>query len=379
MRIAVVTETYPPEINGVARTVHGFVEQLARLGHDMHLVRPQQPGVVGVAPPAGSTETLLPGAAIPRYPGLRFGLPATRRLRELWSARRPDAVYVATEGPLGHSAVTAAAQLGVPVATGFHTRFDDFVAHYGGSWLTPAVFGWMRRFHNRACATLVPTRELQSYLRARGFARVGLLARGVDTALFAPQRRDPALRAEWGLGDDDLAVIHVGRIAAEKNLDLVVSSHAAIARELPGARMVWVGDGPELARLRREHPAHVFCGARRGTDLARHFASGDLFVFPSVTETFGNVTLEALASGVPTVAFDYGAAREHLRDGSDGRRVALHDGDAFVAAALELARQPGRRAAMRVSAREAVAGLSQVSVARALVDLLVGLRERRAA
>jgi glycosyltransferase involved in cell wall biosynthesis len=377
MRVAIVTETYPPEINGVALTVQGFVAQLRGLGHEVQLVRPQQPGRDTDA--ANADALLVRGAAIPHYPGLRFGLPAASRLRRLWMQQRPEAVYIATEGPLGHSALTVARELGIPSATGFHTRFDDFVAHYGAAWLTPAVFALLRRFHNRADATLVPTRELMEFLRQRGFASVRLLARAVDTRLFSPTRRYRALREAWALGDDDLAVMFVGRIAPEKNLDLAVRAYDAVRAAVPGARMIWVGDGPALARLREQHPGHVFCGMQRGESLAAHFASGDVFLFPSTTETFGNVTLEAMASGVPTVAYDYGAAREHLRDGIHGRAVPIHDGDAFVAAAVALARDAAARATMGHAARAAVEGLSHRAVAEALAELLSTLRPARAA
>jgi glycosyltransferase involved in cell wall biosynthesis len=377
MRIAVVTETYPPEINGVAHTVHGFVEQLTRLGHAVEVVRPRQPEAATTRP--GVDETLVPGAAIPRYPGLRFGLPSARRMRALWSARRPDAVYIATEGPLGWSALRVANALGIPAATGFHTRFDEYFAHYGARLLTPAVAAWLRNFHNAGQATLVPTRSLRDDLAARGFRHPRVLPRGVDTALFDPTRRDDALRAQWSVGRSGLAVAFVGRIAPEKNLDLAVRAFGAIAAAVPGARMVWVGDGPSREALERRHVGHVFAGMRRGEDLARHFASADLFLFPSLTETFGNVTLEAMASGVPTVAFDDGAAREHLVDGVHGRTVPRDDADGFVAAAVELARAGDARPRMGAAAREAVAGLTREAVARALADLLHGLRTRRAA
>lgn len=378
MRIAVVTETYPPEVNGVAHTVHGFVEQLAGLGHAVELVRPRQPEAAAVDAP-GDAHTLVPGAGIPRYPGLRFGLPSARRLRSLWSARRPDAIYIATEGPLGWSALRVANALGIPAATGYHTRFDEYLAHYGARLLTPAAAAWLRGFHNAGQATLVPTRALRDDLAARGFRHARVLPRGVDTTLFDPARRDETLRASWSVGRSGLAVAFVGRIAPEKNLDLAVRAFDAIAAAVPGARMVWIGDGPARERLESRHVGHVFAGMRRGEDLARHFASADLFLFPSLTETFGNVTLEAMASGVPTVAFDDGAAREHLVDGVHGRKAPRGDADAFVAASVALARAAPARAPMGAAARDAVAGLTREAVARALADLLQELRERRAA
>ncbi|PTT39139.1 glycosyl transferase, partial [Stenotrophomonas sp. HMWF022] len=166
MRYAIVTETYPPEINGVALTVQGLEQGLRAAGHEVDLIRPRQASEALDAVPG---TLLVPGAALPRYPGLRFGLPAPIRLGRHWRQQRPDAIYVATEGPLGWSALRTARRLGIPVATGFHTRFDEYLPDYGVAWLQSAAMRWMRRFHNQADATLVPTRELQEFLTEQGF------------------------------------------------------------------------------------------------------------------------------------------------------------------------------------------------------------------
>ncbi|MDQ2703239.1 MAG: glycosyltransferase, partial [Pseudomonadota bacterium] len=170
MRYAIVTETWPPEINGVALTVQGLASGLRARGHEVPVVRPRQASEDGV-PDDGATR-LVRSLPLPRYPGLRIGLPAARTLRADWTARRPDAIYVATEGPLGWSALRAARQLGIPAASGFHTRFDSYMRDYGAPFLEPAAMRWMRRFHNGADATLVPTLELQDFLAARGFRNV---------------------------------------------------------------------------------------------------------------------------------------------------------------------------------------------------------------
>ncbi len=370
MRIAIVTETYPPEVNGVALTVHCFVEQLSALGHEVLLTRPRQSPTDNDRVPGGVHQQLVPGANLPRYPGLRFGLPSGGKLRRFWREDKPDAVYIATEGPLGWSALRSANALGIPVATGFHTRFDEFVAHYGAGVLTPLAFAWMRRFHNRAQATLVPTAQLQQFLERRGFERVRHLARGVDTRQFTPHKRDQALRSSWGVAPDQLAVVHVGRIAPEKNLALLGRTMQAIQSVRADARCIIVGDGPALGELRAQYPEFIYAGVRRSDDLAAHFASGDLFLFPSLTETFGNVTLEAMASGVATVAFDYGAAREHLRDGASGAAVAFGDADRFIGAAAELAVDSSMRRRYALAAFEHVQSLSQRGVAEALVQIL---------
>ncbi|NIJ81225.1 glycosyltransferase family 4 protein [Xanthomonas cannabis] len=370
MRYAIVTETYPPEVNGVALTVHGLETGLRARGHQVDVVRPRQR-----ADTVPSAALLVRGASLPRYPGLKFGLPATHRLIRHWRTTQPDAIYVATEGPLGWSAMRAARRLGIPVASGFHTRFDEYLPDYGAAWLQGTALRWMRRFHNQADATLVPTRELLQFLRNDGFARVQLLARAVDSQQFDPRRRDPALRAEWGIDGDGFAAIYVGRIANEKNLPLAIQAFRTLQRARPEARFVWVGDGPAREKIAQEHPDFIFCGIQRGEALARHFASGDLFLFPSRSETFGNVTLEAMASGVATVAFDYGAAREYLRSGQNG--AAVDSDDAFVQAAVALTQDDALRQRLGTAAAQAMKRLHPDNVVSDFEALLLGITAAR--
>lgn len=372
MRIGIVTETYPPEINGVALTVQGLAEGVAARGHQVEVVRPRQ-RIEG--DDDRIVSVLVRGAALPRYPGLRFGLPAGSRLLRHWRAQRPDAVYIATEGPLGHSALNAARRLGIPVASGFHTRFDDYAAHYGLGFLTPLVLAYLRRFHRRSAATLVPTRALRDELLALGVTNAQLLRRAVDTALFQPARRDPSLRAAWRALTGTPVVLYVGRIAAEKNLDLAIAAFRILQAHMPTARYVWVGDGPLRIELAAAHPDFIFTGVQRGEALARHYASADLFLFPSLSETFGNVTLEAMASGVAVVAFDHGAAREHIVDDVNGRRITAGDRDDFIAAALELALDVPRRERLGHNARSSVAALAPGTVIAEFEALLRTLAE----
>lgn len=374
MRYAVVSETYPPEVNGVALTVQEMERGLRARGHAVDVLRPRQwPGQR-----AAAHERLVPALALPSYPGLRLGLPVPGSIVQHWRQRRPAAVYIATEGPLGWSALRAARRLGIPVATGLHTRFDAYAHDYGASLLAPLALRWMRHFHNAGDATLVPTAELATALRADGFDRVERLPRAVDTVRFDPAARDAALRAAWGVAPDGLAVVHVGRVAAEKNLALAVDAFRALQARRPDARFIWVGDGPELPALRAAHPDFVFCGVRRGDDLARHFASADLFLFPSHSETFGNVTLEAMASGVPTVAFRYGAAREHLVHGLHGAAIDERDEDAFVEAACRLAVADDCRREMGRRARDGVRHLRPGQVAADMDALLQRIVDQRA-
>jgi glycosyltransferase involved in cell wall biosynthesis len=352
--LAIVTETYPPEVNGVAMTIGRLVEGLRGNGHRVRIVRPRQSADdVGAAWEAGG-DLALPGFPLPGYAGLRFGWPAKRRLCAAWRTARPDAVHVVTEGPLGWSAVAAARALGIPVTSGFHTNFDRYSRHYGIGWLQPSVAAYLRSFHRRTRATLVPTEALAASLAGEGLSGVRVVGRGIDVALFDPARRSAALRAEWGLAADDLAVLYVGRLAAEKNIELVLRAFAAIHARQPGARLVLVGDGPLRERLQRQHAQHYFAGQRLGDDLATHYASGDLFLFPSLTETFGNVTQEALASGLAVLAFRSAAAAELIVDGDNGRVIAPGDEAAYIDAALSLAVDSAHRRQLRERARQSM-------------------------
>lgn len=373
MRYAIVTETWPPEINGVSLTVEGLALGLRKRGHAVDLVRPRQPQDAERV----DDTLLVRGFPLPRYPGLRFGAPALRSLERHWSTTPPDALYIATEGPLGWAARRVARRLGVPIATGLHTRFDHYMRDYGFPFLEPIALRWMRRFHNAGDATLVATRELQDWLANQRFDNPMRLARAVDGELFHPTKRDADLRATWGAGDGTLVAIHVGRVAAEKNLALAIEAFRALQFARPDSLFVFVGDGPMRGPLAEANPDLVFAGLQRGEALARHFASGDLFLFPSRSETFGNVTLEAMASGVPTIAFDYGAAREHLRTGEHGIRVPDGDDAAFVSAAVKLAQDPLALRRMRHATRAAIEHLHPDQVAAEFDALLQLLALRR--
>ncbi len=380
LRVAMVTETFAPEVNGVAMTLGRLVAGLRRRGHAVQLVRPRQHADEAPSRDPRFEELLSSGLPIPNYPGLRFGLPAKGTLTRLWSRDRPDVVHVATEGPLGWSAVAAARKLKLPVSSGFHTNFDSYSRHYGIGWLKGSISRYLKGFHNRTDLTLVPTRRLADDLGQEGYRNVRVLSRGVDSALFNPGRRSTALRARWTAGPDDLVVACVGRLAPEKNIDLVLRTFAAVKAARPDARMLFVGGGPLALALGEQHPGHIFAGVRHGEDLAAHYASADLFLFPSLTETFGNATAEALASGLGVVAYDCAAAGDLIDDGVQGILVPPGDEGAYVEAAVAVAREPERLAALRARAPETVAVLDWERIhdlfADTLLDLVAGHRDR---
>lgn len=355
LRVALVTETYPPEINGVALTLERLVRGLQARQHDIQLIRPRQVAADEAPARCSSDPTeqvLMRGLPIPRYPHLRMGLPARRALLALWTLRRPDLVHVATEGPLGWSALQAARKLRLPVSTDFRTNFHSYSRHYGLGWLRQPIAAYLRRFHNLADCTMVPTVTLQDELEELGFERLLVVARGVDTQRFDATRRSEALRAAWGVREGEQVVLSVGRVAPEKNLDLLLRSFDAMRLVNPALRLVVVGDGPGLPALQQRCPDAVLTGSRSGIELAEHYASADIFLFPSMTETYGNVTPEALASGLAVLAYDYAAAAELIRHGDNGLLAPLADEDAFVRRAIDLAASQQQVERLRRRARD---------------------------
>ena len=348
MRISYVTETWPPEINGVALTAERTVRWLRERGHAVEVIRPRQRGE---APRDDAEEWRTAGMPIPLYPDLRLGLATVPTLRRRFAAGPPDLVHVSTPGPLGRAAVLAARRLGLPLTADFRTNFHCYSRYYWLGGLEPLVCRYLRSLHNHADCTFVPLRRLALELAAKGFARTEVVGRGVDTALFCPTRRSAALREHWGAAADDPVLLYVGRLAREKNVVLALHAFNMLRYLRPRARMVVVGDGPLRARLQREFPAVRFAGNLRGEELARHYASADLFVFPSETETFGNVTLEALAAGLPVLGFDRAAVAEYVRDGCNGGVVAPGDESAFIRMVCNTVARDDLLDAMRVQAR----------------------------
>ncbi|MDP3071848.1 MAG: glycosyltransferase family 1 protein [Opitutaceae bacterium] len=370
MKLALVTETFPPEINGVAMTFGMIARELGRRGHTVSVYRPRRDDLPAGDPHPEFAEVPMPGFPIPRYPMLRMGLPAGRALRRMWTEERPDLVHVATEGPLGASAVSAARAMGIPVTSSFHTNFHAYTRHYGFGLFHRSVLAWLRHVHNRTRRTFAPTVELCHELAALGFRETALLSRGVDTWQFHPARRAGTLRLKWGADTNDPVVIHAGRMAAEKNYGLLVRAFAAMRAANPRCRFVLVGDGPLRARLQREHRDFVFPGFVPRAELARHYASADIYIHASLTETFGNVLTEAMASGLAVAGFDYAAARQFVVHGKNGLAVPCAAPEALVEAAVLLVTDDLLRAQLRGAARLAVESQSwETVIARFEADL----------
>jgi glycosyltransferase involved in cell wall biosynthesis len=327
----IVTDTFPPDINGVARTLQTLTKGLAKRGHSVDVITTTD-GAAEENAKAGVNVQTVAAFPMPGYKGIRVGLTSRRRMKALIRSQKPDALYVAVESLMGVNAIRAARECEVGVVSGFHTNFHSYTRDYSVPILMNLMAMYLRYVHNSTARTLTPSESTAEHLRSLGVNNVGVMGRGVDTDLFQPARRDEGLRREWNVADGAPVAMFVGRIAAEKNLPLAVRAFQQLMADNPGARCVFVGDGPRAQWLQESHPEFIHAGARTGEDLARHYASADVFVFPSLTETFGNVLLEAMASRLATVSFDYAAAQQFVRHGENGFKAAPGDDAAFLQA-----------------------------------------------
>ena len=358
LRIAFVTETWPPEVNGVALSCWNLLGKLDELGLTVQLVRPRQPSDhpesgLDVPRPSRAAPLLVGGIGLPFYPGLRVGLPVLRRLLGSWTHERPDLVHVATEGPLGLAALLAARRLRLPVVSDYHTHFDLYGKAFGVPLAGKVMAHWLKAFHDRCDLTLVPSRQLRVDLLKRSWSRVEVLGRGLDHQQFNPARRRHWLREIWGAAPDDPVVLLVSRLSAEKNLAHALQAFSLMQEANPACKLVVVGDGPLSHQLLHQVPSARFCGVRRGNELANHYASADIFLFPSLSETWGNVVPEALASGLAVLAYAHGAAAELVRHDTNGLLADPSRPASFHELALRLAVDPALVRRLRDAAPEA--------------------------
>lgn len=363
MRLCIVSETWSPDINGVAHTLSRLSCELNRQGVPVDVIRPR-PRVAGNTSRINH-ELQVARFALPGYTDVQVGLATPASLRRFWRVYRPDVIYLATQGPLGWAARQAARQLNIPLVAGWHTNFDHYCKDYGVAWLASTARRYLRYFHNGCALTLVPTRQQAATLQQRGIRDVNVLSRGLDGERFSPEHRDAALRKRWGVGEHQPVALYVGRLAAEKNLTLLQESLQAMREVRPDIAQVIVGDGPAREQLQKALPDAHFTGFVGQESLARHYASADLFIFPSLSETWGNVVAEAMASGLAVVAFDHAASAELINSGYNGITVPAGNSAAFQQAAVDLCQYPAD-----------CARLGRVARLRALEQSWIGIAEQ---
>ena len=365
-RALVFTDTFS-EVNGVAGTMRRLAAAAAdgRFAGSVVVAShaPEQPGVVTLPP-----DWSLP---LPSYEAIDLRFPLPTDVLALVESDPPDVVHVATPGPVGVCGLLVARLVGIPAVGSYHTELGPYALHLTHDALVAeAMDVYVDWFYKQCAVVLAPTRQVADALESRGLPNVGLWGRGVDTSQFGPERRDAARRRELLGGDDGLVVLSVGRLSREKRIGVLLDAYALVSRRRPDVRLVVAGDGPARRELERTAPAGtVFTGELVGDDLAALYASADVFCFPSTTDTFGQVLLEAGASGLPAVAAATGGALELVAPGRTGSLVPPDDAHAFAAALLELAADPELRRRQGAAGREAALARTWPAAIASLADV----------
>ena len=365
MHIEFVTDTYPPDINGAAKTLSYLVTCLRAEGHKITMIGPHP-----------ESELKVASIRVPKYASVNLGLITQSRLRKHWQKSRPDVIYIAGEAFLGSSAVKAASQLGIPTIAGYHTNYDQYAANWKMKFLAARATRYMINFHKRATATVAPSDSVMNDLQELGYNDLHVLGRGVDADLFHPSKRSADRRAEWGADSNTPVALFASRVSPEKNLTLLSQAFKKMQQLNPDTRCVIVGDGPSYKRFKRENPNVICCRFKHGEELAEIYASADIMVFPSLTETFGNTVTEALASGLVVVAYDYAAAQMHIEHEVNGLLADYSNEEQFFQRcdqALQLVSDEPLRAA----AQRGVSNLTWDTVAQRLVDIAGELIEAK--
>jgi phosphatidylinositol alpha 1,6-mannosyltransferase len=361
MRVSLVTESFLPDVNGVAHSVVRAAEHLLRRGHDPLVIAPQPPPSVRDEPVNVPYPVVrIPSIPMPGYPQIRLGLP-TPTVAAVLRAHGTDLVHLASPFFLGAWGMKASRNLKLPTVAVFQTDVAAYARAYRGKMTEGAAWRWIRTVHNAADRTLVPSTNSATALHSHGVDRVHLWRRGVDDVQFHPHRRSAGIRRALA-PDREVLVGFVGRLAVEKQIDLL-----ADVSTLPGVRLVIVGDGPYASNLRKALPAAKFLGVRRGLQLAKLYASFDIFAHTGPYETFGQAVQEAMASGLPVVAPNAGGPVDLVAHGQTGYLVRRFEADGFTAAVRELAASPSLREQFGAAGRVAIEGRSWQAVGDELI------------
>jgi glycosyltransferase involved in cell wall biosynthesis len=377
MRWMLLTETYLPELNGVTITLSKLTEGLIARGHQVHIVRPRQGrDDKPIAHPANPGHTLVWSVPLFWVKGIRLGMPYLGQLKNEIKKFKPDILHVATEGWLGFAGVTAAHAYKIPVVSSYHTNFFAYSRFYGLGFLRTLGYWYFRLAHNATLKTFVPSQTVLRQLQSYKFKNLEIMSRGVETDVFSPAHRSEELRRSWGVGPDDIVMFYNGRIAPEKNFPLMLKCYERLKKIDPNARLVIAGGshGSLKEKLQREHPEIIFTGVITGLPRSQHYASADLFVFSSSTETYGNVILEAMSSALVVLAYDYAAPRENIVDGVNGFLAPFKKENEFISRFDEILKKRSEWKKIAAAARESVKDRSWDNVVDKYIGSIRGLK-----
>ncbi len=349
MRVAIFSEVYWPMVSGVGVTLLRLANALTARGHIVRVYSASYP----LSPGGGDRPEVHRSPSVPLflYPDVQWAFPRYRAVLDDVRRFRPDVIHVATEFAMGVTGLRIGRQLGIPVVASAHTDYEKYASRYNLEWFMRAGWRYLRWFYRQTATVLCPSTVFERHLNARGVANTGIWTRGVDAEQFHPRHRREDYRRSLGLNPRDFLITYVGRIAREKDLDLLVDAWRLLGMK-ETARLVLVGRGPMESQLRRLRvPGIVLAGVKLDHDLSAAYASSDLFVFPSTTETFGNVLLEGMASGLPCLAADAGGVVEFARHGNNAWLVKPHSTDAIAEGLDQLITDGDLRKSLSVGAR----------------------------
>ena len=341
LRVALFSEVYWPMVSGVGVTLLRLTDALHARGHQVRVYSATYP-----LPPEGDRPEVHRSPSVPLflYPDVQWAFPRLRDVVDDLARFQPDVVHVATEFSLGIAGVKAARQLGIPIIASAHTDYDQYAARYGVTWALRAGWHYLRWFYGQAHRVLCPSRIYEQHLHSRGVLHTGVWSRGVDPSEFHPRFRSESYRTRFGVGPGDLLVTYIGRIAREKNLELLLRAWELVAPSRGAAQLVLVGRGPlEDEIRRRELPGVHVTGLLRGRELSEAYASADIFTFPSPTETFGNSLLEAMGSGLPSLVAAAGGVLEFSEHGDNAWLVEPNSVGAIAVGLGRLLADPALR------------------------------------
>ena len=350
-KITLVTETCYPQINGVSRIVDRLSRRLTQKGWAIQLLSPNY-STSGQETENGIESCTFRSIRFPPYPEIRLPIAPFLGVTKALRSFDPGVVHILTEGPLGLTVLKTSKKLNIPIVTSYHTNFPAYMKHYKIPWLEPAAWAYLRWFHNSAKVTLAPTEEVVNMLHDKEFEGVRAWGHGVDSNQFHPDNRSKDRRRSLGAGPEDTLFLYVGRVAPEKNVQTLIDAF----RQLPAhekVRLMVVGDGPVRKKIASiEDPRIGTLGFQEPEALSEIYASADVFVFPSLTDTFGLVVLEAMASGLPVTAFDVTGPKASIADEYNGLLAGMTDAESLGEIMLRTHRDPDLRHRLSIGARK---------------------------
>lgn len=365
MKIAVFTDTFLPQINGVTNTLNKLMEYYEANNIEYLIFAPDN----DIKKNENYNIQRFFSIKFFLYPECRIAFPNAFRLNTSLSSFKPDIIQLMTEFNMGRAGLRYGKKHGIPTISNYTTNFSQYLNYYNLDFLNNYIWNYMRWFHNQNDLTLCPSEEIRRYLKKEGISNTGIFSRGIDSKNFNPNLRSEELRNQLGV-EDKLVFLYVGRVSPEKDLDILIDAYKAVFEKYRNKiALIITGEGPYLEKCKNDFPkGTIFTGFKKGRELAQIYASSDVFVFPSSTETFGNVVLEAMASGIPVIGADAGGVKEIIKHGVNGLKFKARNVNELINSMTELIKNKDLRNTLKINGRNTGLNRSWNKVFHGLMD-----------